>query len=168
MTVSVLFSETTFGTPISLPEDLGELSPGDSSDVKETYITHDGTAKIEDCKFYILPYSAGVYLGAATAQEDYDTLIGWGDASTGGLYINMDDDGGFPPGSWQVFKTGSGDALGTAFDLPVEAISTGAAVAGEIAAGGEAHVKWRLDIPSGYGETGIGYIDTLMYFTATS
>jgi hypothetical protein len=173
MTVSIIYSASPGGTPYSLPESAGTLSPGDQSSAIETYISHDGSTKIENCSIYVLPYSAGVYLGASSAQDDYDLIIGWGDASQpatsgGGLYVNMNHSGGFPTSSWQVFYTGSGDSLANAFSLPATAISSGAAVAGEIAAGGEAHLRWRLDIPAAYGGTGIGYIDTLMYYTTTS
>ncbi len=173
MTVSIRYSPTPAGTPYSLPESAGTLSPGDTSSVIDTYISHDGTAKIENCAIYILPYSAGVYLGAGTAQDDYDLLLGWGDVSSpatsgGGLYVNQNNTGGFPTLDWAVFLTGSGDALGTSLPLPVTAISTGAAVAGEIAAGGEAHLRWRLDVPVTHTATGIGYVDTLMYYSATS
>ena len=81
----------------------------------------------------------------------------------------MNHSGGFPTANWQVFRTGGGDSLGTAFDLPVTAISTGAAVGGEIAGGGgEAHIRWRIDILATATNTGIGYVDTLMYYSATS
>lgn len=173
MTVSIRYAASPGGTAYSLPESAGTLSPGDQSSVIDAYISHDGIAKITGCAIYILPYSAGIYLGAETAQDDYDLLIGWGDnsypATSGeGLYINMNHSGGFPTGDWQVFRTGAGDSLGTAFSLPVEAISTGTAVAGEIAPAGEAHVRWRLDVPATHTATGIGYIDTLMYYSASS
>lgn len=173
MTVSIRYAPSPSGTPYSLPEFSGALSPGDQSSVIDTYISHDGTAKITNCAIYILPYSAGVYLGAGTAQDDYNLLLGWGDAtypatSGGGLYINMNHTGGFPTASWQVFRTGTGDSLGTAFSLPANAINSGPTVAGEIASGGEAHVRWRLDVPASHTATGIGYIDTLMYYSATS
>jgi hypothetical protein len=173
LTVSIRYAPSPSGTPYSLPESVGTLSPGDQSSVVNTYISHDGSSKIEDCTIYILPYSAGVYLGAETAQDDYDLLLGWGDSSYpatsgGGLYINTDYAGGFPSSNWEVFRTGYGDSLGTAIPLPSRAISTGAAVAGEIAAAGEAHLRWRIDIPNTYTGTGIGYIDTLMYYSATS
>lgn len=173
MTTSIRYASSPSGTPYSLPESAGTLSPGDQSSVIDTYISHDGTSKITDCAIYILPYSAGVYLGADTSQNDYDLLLGWGDSSYpatsgGGLYVNMNHTGGFPSSDWQVFRTGVGDSLGAAFSLPITAISTGSAVAGEIQASGEAHLRWRLDIPVSYSGTGRGYIDTLMYYSATS
>ena len=173
MTTSIRYAPSPAGTPYSLPEFAGTLSPGDQSTMIDTYISHDSTTKIENCAIYILPYSAGVYLGAGTAQDDYDTIIDWGDTSYpavsgGGLYVNMNHSGGFPAGDWEVFRTGYGDSLGNAITLPVTAISTGAAVAGEIAAGGEAHIRWRIDVPLTHTATGIGYVDTLMYYSATS
>jgi len=173
MPVSIIYAYTTQAEAVALPHDAGEISPGGQSSVIDTYIRHTGTAKITNCQFYILPYSAGVYLGAETAQEDYDLLIEWGDASTpavtgGGLYVNMNHSGSFPSANWQVFYTGGGDTLGTAFDLPTTALSTGSGVAGEIPALGEAHLQWRLDPPAAYTGTGTGYIDTLMYYESTS
>jgi len=173
MTLSIRFASSPAGTPYSLPEDVGELSPGEQSSVIDAYISHNGTSKITDCSIYILPYSAGVYLGAGTAQDDYDLLVSWGDTSYpatsgGGLYINTNHLGGFPSSDWQVFRTGAGDSLGTAFDLPVASISTGSGAAGEIPALGEAHVRFRLDIPAAYTGTGIGYIDILMDYSTTS
>jgi hypothetical protein len=173
LSVSVRYAPTPAGSPYSLPENAGTLSPGDQSSVINTYISHDGTVKISDCAIYILPYSAGVYLGAGTAQDDYNLLIGWGDSSYpassgGGLYVNMNHAGGFPSGDWAVFRTGVGDSIGNAITLTDTAISTGLAATGEIQAGGEAHLRWRLDVPASYTGTGIGYIDTLMYYTSTS
>ena len=173
MTVSIRYAPSPSGIPYPLPESFGTRSPGEQSDIVNTYISHDGVAKIEDCSIYILPYSAGVYLGAETSQDDYDLLLSWGDASYpatlgGVLYVNMNALGGFPDADWQVFRTGAGDSMGTAFPLPAEAITSGVAVAGEIAPLGEAHIRWRLDIPALYSGTGLGYIDTLMYYSATS
>jgi len=173
MTVSIRISSTSFGTPYSLPEYAGTLSPGDQSSVINTYISHDGTVEITNCSFYLLPYSAGIYLGAISPQDDYDLIIGWGDnsypaVSGGGLYINQNASGGFPSGDYEVIRTGFGDTLGTAIPLSVNSIVSGAAVAGEIASGGEAHLCWRLDPPAAYTGTGIGYVDTLMYYNATS
>ncbi len=173
MTVSIIHSRSASGYPVALPQDMGDLSPSGTSDVLDLYLSHDGAAKISNCKFYILPYSAGVYLGAGTAQDDYELVLGWGDdsqpaTSGGGLYISMDHAGGFPTNSYQVFYTGSGSTLATAIQLSANAISTGAAVAGEIPPLGEAHIRLRLDVPAGYIGTGRGYVDTLMYYTSTS
>ena len=170
---SIRYAPSPAGSPYSLPESAGTLSPGDQSSVIDTYISHDGTVKIENCAIYILPYSAGVYLGAGTAQDDYNLLIGWGDTSHpatsgGGLYVNMNNTGGFPTVDWQVFRTNGGDSIGNAFALPSTATSTGSAVDEEIQPAGEAHIRWRLDIPAAYATSGIGYIDTLMYYTSTS
>jgi hypothetical protein len=153
---------------------MGEVSPGGQTSLKEIYISHTGTQKITNCKIYIIPYSAGVYLGARTAQDDYDLIISWGDSSypatSGeGLYINMNHSGGFPASDWQVFRTGGGDTLANAFQLPATAISSGVGSAGEIPAAGEAHIKYRVDIDAGYaGTTGLIYTDTVMYYESTS
>lgn len=173
MTTSIIYSGSPGGTPYSLPESMGILSPGEQSSEVDVYISHDGAVAITNCAFYILPYSAGVYLGANSAQNDYDLIIGWGDASYpatsgGGLYVNMNHSASFPSSSWEVFYTGYGDSLANAISLPVTAISSGTAVAGQIAAGGEAHIRWRIDIPASHTDTGIGYIDNLMYYSSSS
>jgi hypothetical protein len=167
MTVSVRFAQTTLGEPLSLPVDAEDLAPGDQSNVFDFYISHTGTAKISSCKLYILPYSSGVYHGTRTAQDDFDAVVGWGDASYpavsgGGFYINFNHSGGFP-------LTDYGDSLAAAINLPAVAINIGGVVAGEIQAAGEAHIRCRIDVPAGYvGDTGVFYFDLLMYYVATS
>jgi len=172
MTTSVKFSLSSGAQPVFLPQSVGTMSPGTQSSVLDLYITHTGTAKIENCKFYLLPYTAGVYLGTRNAQDDYDLVIGWGNAATGysgrGLWVNMNNDGGFPTESWQVFKTNQGDTLANAIELPAAAISIGSGSAGEIPSSGEAHIRLRMDIPSDETLTGTFYVDILMYYTTTS
>jgi len=173
LAVSVRFSRTSAGSPVFLPQSAGSLAPDDSSGEMEVWITHTGTAKISACKFYILPYSAGVYLGTVTAQDDYDKVIAYGDNSypafSGeGLYVNMNHGGTFPAEEWQPFRTGWGDSLATAADMPIDAISSGSGLAGEIPTGGEAHIRLRLDIPATETETGTSYVDLLMVYTSTS
>lgn len=172
MAVSVRFALTTLGEPISLPQDLGTHSPGGSSSEFNAYISHTGTAPITDCAWYIKLYEAGIYLGSRTAQEDFNTVIGWGDdsypAPGGGFYLNQDFSGGFPAGSWEVFRTGYGDAVGAAIPLAIEAINLGAAVAGEIAPGGEANVRFRLDVPALFTDVGTFYIDVRFDYSSTS
>lgn len=174
MTVSLNISGSSGGTPFSLPEELGTLSPGSQSAPLDLYIRHTGTSKIENTKVYILPYSAGVYLGSGTAQDDFDTVIGWGDVSgTGtsgsGLYFNLIQDASFPETEWQAFRTGHGDSLANAVSLRTHSINIGSGVDGEIPALGEAHIQVRIDIPSSYsGSTGTLYVDLLFPFTSTS
>jgi hypothetical protein len=174
MTVSLNISGTSGGRPFSMPQEMATLSPGSQSPALDLYIRHTGTSKIENTKIYILPYSAGVYLGSGTAQDDFNTVIGWGDASHpatsgGGLYFNLIQDSAFPDSEWQVFRTGTGDSLANAVSLRVHSINIGSGVDGEIPALGEAHIQMRVDIPSGYsGSTGTLYVDTLFPFTSTS
>jgi len=174
MSVSLRFAPTSLGRPYTLPQNAGTLSPAGQSSVINTYISHDGTANITNSKFYILPYTGGVYLGATTAQDDYDSILSWGDVSYpavlgGGLYINQNASGGFPDSSWDVFRTGHGDSLGNAITLSANAIISGSAIAGVIQPStGEAQVRWRIDIPASHSATGISYIDTTMYYEATS
>jgi hypothetical protein len=172
MTVSVRFSQSTLGEPVSLAQSLGSITPGASANVYDVYISHTGTSPITDCGIYIIPYTAGIYLGTRTAQDDFDDILVWGDVSypalTGGLYVNQNAAGGFDVADWETFRTGHGDSLANAFPLSVNAINLGAAVAGEIASGGEAHIRIRLDVPAGCTDTGTFYFDVKLDYTATS
>ncbi len=172
MTVSIRFSQSTLGEPVSLAQSLGSITPGTSANVYDVYISHTGTSPITGCGIYIIPYTAGIYLGTRTAQDDIDDILAWGDASypalTGGLYVNQNAAGGFPDASYETFRTGHGDSLANAFPLSVDAIDLGTAIAGEIAAGGEAHIRFRLDIPAAFPDTGIFYFDVKLDYTATS
>lgn len=173
MSVSIRFSLTSGAEPTFLPQYAGAMADDAQSSVIDLYITHTSTAKIEDCKLYILPYSAGVYLGERSAQDDYDRVIGYGDTyygggATGGLEVNMNHTGGFPAGSWQVFRTGYGDSSSNAITIPATALSVGSGADGEIDSGGEAHIQFRVSIPLGETDVGRYYVDTLMSYSLTS
>lgn len=173
MTVSVNFSLQSAGEPMALPEDLGTITPGSASSAKNVFISHDGTAKIENCRLYILPFSGGVYTGSKSAQDDYDTVIGYGDnsypATSGeGLYLNMNYSGSFPTSSNRVFRSGDGDSLANAITLSSQSLKTGVGIAGEIPAGGEAQIRLRLDIPATETEVGTSYVNLLMAYESTS
>lgn len=183
MTVSLSFSTDSTGVPvIALPQDASTITPGSNSSEIDVYIRHDGTNEITDLKLYLLPYSAGVYAGTNTAQDDYDKLISWADASYstdptlgGGVYINMDRDGSFPASGYQSFRTGVGDTLANAVTLDSKAVSV-AAGNGEIPPGQYAQVRFRIDVPSSgqFGlpasATSVGtvYFDLLATYTSTS
>ncbi len=169
MTVSMSFSTVAGagGTPISLPQSGGTISPGASSSVMDIYVYHDGANPITNVKFYMLPYSAGVYPGTRTASDDYDLVIGWGDAATGGFYVNQNLAGGHPPGSYTVFETGVGDTLATGITLSSLAMYAGD-TSGTLEAGDYAHLKFRIDVPGAEATTGTVYFDLLFSYTATS
>jgi hypothetical protein len=176
MTVSVSYSTVagSGGEPIALPQSAGTISPGAQSSALDFYIYHDGSNSITNCRFYMLPYSAGVYLGAESAQDDYDKIIGWGDTSYpvdaysgGGVYMNMNGVASYPDSSYQVFRTGNGDTLGNAITLSNNAVLPSGA-AGEIPSSSYAHIKVRIDIPSTETSTGTLYFDVLMAYSATS
>lgn len=174
MTVSVSFATSSSSdAPTSLPVYAGELSPSGSSTALDFYIQHDGTNSITDAKFYVLPYSAGVYLGTDSAQDDYDKIISWGDASGagshsgGGVYLSMDATNSFPSSSYNQFRTGYGDTLGTAVTLDADSVDT-VTTDGTLPASAEAHIKIRVDVPSGETDSGTVYFDLLLAYTATS
>ena len=173
MTTSIRISASSLGSPYMSPKDLGTLSPGDQSSTVDTYISHSSSTDLTNCAIYLTPYAAGTYLGAASASDDFDTIIGWGDdfqpaTSGGGLYVNMNHTGGFPSSDWDVFYTGHGDSSANMITISSSAISTGSGADGVIPAAGEVHLKWRLDIPATYTGTGIGYVDTVLYYVETS
>ena len=71
----------------------------------DAYISHDGTAKITDCKTYIQVFGTSTgfaYGGGDTANNDYTTMVSLGNASgnsknnadglSGGLWREMDAD----------------------------------------------------------------------------
>lgn len=176
MTVSLSFSTVAGagGTPIALPQSGGTISPGASSTAMDIYIYHDGANEITDVKFYMLPYSAGVYPGTESAQDDYDKVVGWGDTSYpldpttgGGVYFNQNLTGSHPAASYQVFRSGVGDTLANAVTLSSLAMYAGN-TSGTLEAGDYAHLKFRVDVPSGEGSTGTVYFDILFSYTATS
>lgn len=175
MTVSLIFSSNYTGSPvIALPQDAGTISPGASSSVVDIYIRRDGTNEITDVKFYLLPYSAGVYAGTDTAQDDYNKVIGWADASYGadptsggGIYINMNSSGSFPSADYESFRTGNGDSLANAITLNYRSLSV-VADNGELPAGAYAHIRFRFDVPASETSAGTVYFDMLASYTATS
>jgi hypothetical protein len=173
MATSIRWANTSLGDPLLLPSDFSDIAPGSDSGIVDYYISHTSTSPIYNCKFYLVPYTFGPYLGATSAQDDYDLVIGWGDdshpaTSGGGLYINTDYSNGFPTDSWKVFRSGYGDTLGNAITLPAEAINIGSPVIGQIPAAGEAHIRFRWDVPAAYASTGLIYVAVQMYYSETS
>jgi len=173
MSVSVNISTASLGPPVSLPvEQTG--TPGDTLGPLSYYISHSGLDKIEGCGFYLLPYATGVYLGTKTPQDDLDEILEWGDENNagtspdGGLFIDMNAVGGFPGGDEILFRTGVGDSIVNAIPLSADAIITGAAFEGEIAASGEAQISLYIEIPTGEGNAGTRYVTLAMTYLATS
>lgn len=203
MTVSVTISSTSSGNPVEEVTDFGEFGPGEASDVANLYIRHDAAVwQITDVAFYLVRYVGSQYpedeTVAAGPDEDFSTVINWGDTTIGlnpnangvgplsapgitdpaygGFYLNMNHQGGvsgvLPPEDWHPFHTGYGDSPENAVILSQEAInnlgSGWTPTDGEIPFQGEAHVQVRWDIPSNAADAGISFIQLVMAYSYTS
>jgi hypothetical protein len=177
MTVNITISGESGGTSLSDVQDVGEISPGATSDAQDLYIRHDAVNfPITDCAFYLVRYSGTGYSGS-DPDADYTEVIGWGDDSGseshggGGLYLNQDYDDSFPVGSYYCFRSGYGADANCGIELQDDAINnvgTGAATDGEIPVEGEAFVKVRLDVPDTASAAGDRFIQLVMAYSYTS
>jgi hypothetical protein len=103
------------------------------------YLSHDGVNEITELKYHIQQYGLGTgytYSGDATAADDYAAMLALGDASgsspnnadglSGGIWMETDSDvsganlfnRAARPTEILVARTGFGDTLANAFDLP--------------------------------------------------
>lgn len=181
MTVSVTWSYSNGGAAITTDVDYGNASNGDTTDAEEIFVRHDGSNSITSVGLYIRAYS-GTYVGSATAALDLTEFIGWGNSSTssgfGGILINWNALGSYPSSSWStysskaptggnVFRTGVGDSLSNAVEVPT---STGATAAGEIQAGSSPNVRFQLKIrvPTNEDTVGIRQFDLVLAYSYTS
>lgn len=178
--VNLTFSSTNGGPSISSLSH-GNGSAGGTIAAQAVYIRHDGSNSITNCRIYIAQKS-GSYTGGATAAQDYQEMLDWGDGSDaahyGGLQLNFNNAGSFPDGDWPVqsnktptkgdtVRTGRGDFLDTAIIIPVAAgcPSTGVVPAGS--APGVAF-KCRFVIPPNETTLGNRQIDFKVRYTYTS
>lgn len=199
MTVSVTISTQSAGDPIEEVTDLGETAPSAASDIVNLYVRHDAAVwQITDCAFYLVRYVGSSYTGDASPDEDFSSVIGWGDTTIGlnpnangvgplsspgvtdpaygGFYLNMNHTGNisgvFPPEDWHPFRTGYGDSPENAVILSQDAInnlgSGWTPADGEIPFQGEAHVQVRWDIPVSATDAGISFIQLVMAYSYTS
>lgn len=163
MVVYVTWSATPSGEALET-QIWGTIQTGESS-TDDIYIRHDGSEKIYDCTFYIAAYS-GIYSGGATALDDYNELLAWGDGGNG-FSINQDCTNTFPAGSWQVHSSTSG-TISTPITLDGDSRVGGAGPDGEIATGEEHHIKVRVSVPSSEDTPGTRMFDQVIQFTYTS
>jgi len=80
--------------------------------------------------------------GSHSASSDYNTLIGWGDAVTGGVEVSLD-----LGRTYQTFKTGLGDNYANAISLAATCMDIGT-VDGQLEPGDRARMYFRLKVPS--------------------
>lgn len=199
MTVSVTISGQSASSPLAEVTDLGEFAPGNASDIVNLYIRHDAAVwQITDCAFYLVRYVGTAYTGDDSPDEDFATVIGWGDTTIaldpdangvgplpspgvvdsnyGGFYMNMNHQGNvssvLPPEDWHPFRTGYGDSPENAVVLSQDAInnlgSGWTPTDGEIPFQGEAHIQVRWDIPVSATDAGISFVQMVMAYSYTS
>lgn len=182
MSVSIIWSLTNGGDPLTSIVDHGNSSNGQVTTAKTIYIRHDGSNDITDAGLYIRQFS-GTYQGAATAAADIAEILSWGDqiieSDFGGFQINFDAVGGFPSASWPTYSTksptngnvhrnGVGDSESNAIEIP--GTVTGATADGTIQAGTAPNVRFqvRVAVPASENVIGIRQWDQVLKYTFTS
>ena len=169
MSVPITFSASQDGVPISSVNH-ENIDNGDQGATQNIFINHTGDNEITSCTFYIQAYT-GSYVGGASAADDYNELIAWGDAwaaaGDGGFEINQDLAGGFLDPTWTVHKTGQGTSA-VPIPLDGDCIVGGPGTNGEIGSGEDAHVQLRVNIPAGEDIAGIRQFETVFSYTYTS
>jgi hypothetical protein len=80
--------------------------------------------------------------GSHSANGDFNNLISWGDASTGGVEFSLD-----LGRNWQVFKTGTGNNPSNAVELTASCMDIGT-TGGQLEPGDRARIYFRLKVPS--------------------
>ena len=183
--VSIIWSLTNGGPALDEPIDHGDNATVNTLGPTTLYIRHTGASPITGCQFYLAEYS-GTYSGDASATDDYNELVAWGDAAGagtfGGFEINQNAVGDFPAASWptlanktttdllgQVIKTGFGELLANAIPLKKESYSAGG-VDEEIPIGiaPNVRVQTRVVVPTDEAVPGVRQFETILKFTFTS
>lgn len=181
--VAIIWSLTSQGSGIT-DLDHGSLENGESSDIANVFLRHDGNNAITDCSFYFQA-KTGVYSGAFTAAADFAEIRGWGDASViadhGGVQINMDptNNTSYNVSTWDLdestkatavaftMHTGTGDSVNNSVLLNAN-MSANMNINGEIPVGAEAEFMVRWNIPSSEDAAGARQITQTLQFTYTS
>lgn len=181
MSVSVIWSLTNGGEPLSAVIDHGNSSNGDVTTSVELFIRHDGNNSITSTGLYVRAYT-GTYSGGLTAAADLAELLAWGDGATaaafGGFQCNLLATTSYPTSGWPTYsnksptggfvhRTGVGDSEGNAVAIP---ITTGAVGSGEIQSGSAPNVRFkvRAEVPSAEDTIGIRQWDHMVTFSFTS
>lgn len=131
------------------------VDPTYSVDVGKTFCGGGTTATFGD-------YEASG--GSHSAASDFSTLLGWGDAATGGIEVSLD-----LGRTYTTFKTGVGDNYGNAISLAATCMDIGV-VDGQLEPGDRARLYFRLKVPSTYtspSNAGVYLFTTGMYYTYT-
>lgn len=178
MSIAITWATSAGGSDIN-DLDTGNSSAGSNTTEQALYISHNGNNAIQNAKLFIAAKATG-YAGAATAEDDYNELLFWGDSTDanvfGGLQLNLDSDGGFPasaygtvsskdPTGGKTIRTGVGDTVNNGIILPT---TTGIAVAGTIQPTEEAALELRFLVPVSEGTTGKREVDLKLRYQYTS
>jgi hypothetical protein len=164
MTVNLTLSDTSGGGALPDTNDLGSVAANGTISAQNIYITHDAEVNpITDCTVYMERYNGS---GGSVTDPDADLIqiLGWGTGGTEGVKINMIASGS---PSWSYFSNSKG-IINSQLTLPVEAITRGDVVAGEISVGGEAKVQIAADIPAVPGTSGYKGFSIVFAYSATS
>lgn len=172
MTINLTISDSLGDSAIG-SQDLGSsVSPGSSSDYQDLFISHDATVNaITDVSLYVMRNVDTSY-GGSDPDSEFSTLMGWGDAATGGIKLSMTPDVGWTSGEfasgWLTLKNGYGDSS-SQLTLITDAVVVGTpSSAGEIPVGGSAHVQLKVDVPSAFGSAGTYGFTFVVAYSATS
>ena len=174
MTVNLTISDTAGGDSLADTIDAGSITPGDTSDFQDLFISHDAVIEpITDVALYIQRYVGSSYLGS-DPDEDLVTYLGWGDAGTGGVFMSMTPDSPWVEGTrfaagWAAFRNGYGDVT-TQIPLAKESIVVGTIPAsdGEIPVNGISHIQVEQQIPASAGTSGYRAFTLVIAYSATS
>jgi len=106
MAVNIYWASDDVGTPLEQAYDHGDAAAGAATSTTTVYIYHDGSGNLNSCKLYLSPRS-GLYSGGASALEDFQELLDWGDGLTavafGGVLVNMNASGAWASG-WAAWN----------------------------------------------------------------
>lgn len=190
MSVQIVWSLTNGGSSLDEPIDHGDNTSGNTLTPKTIYIRHTGDNPITSCAFFVRPYT-GTYSGDATATDDFNEIIAWGDdvdaGDFGGFQINMNADAtpSFPAASWptlankttvdtlgETFRSGTGHGVSEAEAVPLqkEMYNTAGGVDGEIPTGTAPNVRFqaRIVVPTNEAVSGVRLFEQVLKFTYTS
>lgn len=179
----IIWSLTNGGSAIESEHDCGQKSNGQTTDVVEFFVRHDGSNPITAAGIYIQPFT-GTYAGRSTAAQDFAELLTWGGAgstnSFGGVQFNFNATAPspYPAADWPTVSnkvptngsavySGVGDGAGAAITLPTV---SGCTSAGVIPNGSSPNVRFqcRVQIPADLTTTGIRMFEIRLKYTATS
>lgn len=183
--VSIIWSTTNGGPSLDEPLNHGNNSISNTLGPTTIFIRHTGNNPITGCAFYMRTF-AGTYSGDALPIDDFNELIGWGNAGLaadfGGFQINQNAVSAFPSISWPTlankttvdglgftFRTGVGNTVSNAVALKKESYSA-TGTDGQIPTGTAPNVRIqaRILVPTSETVPGVRQFESILKFTFTS